>query len=480
MKTFDTPWGPMSALKLAAFAAVAVLAIWALSDPSGAATPILIGNIVPAAIAPLLQRRAKLLDEMDKLAKGEQTDETRARFDGLEADVIALNSDIERARRNDELQRSRAAQQVGIVFDGRMQDAGQEQVPTPAARSVSVIGTDGDEAPAATRSQSVRNIFTRSCSADDGLRTGRFFRGIVTGDWNGADREQRAMAAGVLATGGYSVPATIAADLIDAARNHARVVQAGALTVEMGARTLRVVRIVSEPPAIWKAENETMEGGVVTMEALEMRARTLMVMIKASRELFRDSINADLAVNNALGAAIALELDRVALFGSGLGEEPLGLLNTSGIQTVTVDQNGHVLTDHDPFSIAVQRVADVNGEANAVIYSPRTAGTLDRLKDTTGQPLQPPESFKSLLKLSTKQVRDDMTHGTATNASCAVVGEWNNLLIGVRDGMEIEMSNTAGDAFSRSQVWMRAIMRVDIGVARPNKFCVIPGIIPAS
>lgn len=480
MKTFDTPWGPMSVLKLAAFAAIAALAAWALSDSAAMAHPLLIGNLVPAAIAPLLQRRAKLLDEMDALAKGEQTDETRATFDRLEADVIALDSDIDRARRNDDLQRSRAAQQAGIVFGGIVQGAVQEQSPAPALRSVSVISTDGAEAPAVTRSQSVRNIFKRSGAADDNLSSGKFFRGVVTGDWSGAGREQRAMAAGVLATGGLSVPASIAADLIDAARNHARVVQAGALTVEMDARTLRIVRIVSEPSAIWKEENAAMDGGVVTMEALEMRARTLMVLIKSSQELFRDSINVDIAVNNALGAAIALELDRVALFGSGEGEEPLGLLNTGGIQTVSVDDNGHVLTSHDLFSIAAQNIADVNGEANAVIYSPRTSGTLDRLKDTTGQPLQPPESFKNLLKLSTKQVRDDMTHGTATNASCAVVGEWGNLLIGIRDKIDIEMSTTVGDAFSRNQVWMRAIMSVDIGVARSNKFCVIPGIIPAS
>ncbi len=478
MKTFQTPLGPMSALKLAAFAVVAVLAAWTLSDHSGATTPILIGNIMPAAIASLLQRRAKLLDSMDQLAKGEQSDEVRAEFDKLEADVTALDDDIRRARRNDELQRSRAAQQAGVIFGDNPQGGGQEQ--SPATRSVSVIGTDGDAVRALTRSQSVRDMFTRSGSGGDAdLSSGRFFRGIVTGDWKGAEQEQRAMAAGSLATGGYAVPWTIASDLIDAARSHARVMQAGALTIGMDAPTMRIVRILTEPTPGWKVENEPMAEGVVTFEPVEMKARTLAILIKMSRELFMDAKNVESAVNNALGAGIALELDRVALFGSGAGEEPKGLLNTTGIQTVTVDENGHVLTSYDQFSIAVQQVADVNGAANAVIYSPRTAGTLDRLKDTTGQPLQPPESFKGLLKLSTKQVPDNMTHGTANNASSAVVGEWNNLLVGIREDMEIEMSMGAGDSFMRNQVWMRAILRADIAVARPNKFCVIPGIIPA-
>ncbi|HLO75895.1 MAG TPA: phage major capsid protein [Magnetospirillum sp.] len=478
MKTFDTPWGPMSALKLAAIAVLAVLAAWSLADSAAMAHPLLIGSIMPAAIAELQQRRARLLDSMDKLAKGEQTDETRAEFDKLEDGVTALDEDIRRARRNDELQRSRAAQQGDVIFGGGTRGAGPEQ--PPATRSVSVIGTDGDAVRALTRSQSVRDMFTRSgAGGDEDLSSGRFFRGIVTGDWKGAEQEQRAMAVGALATGGYAVPWTIAADLIDVARNHARVVQAGALTIGMDANTMRIVRILTEPTPGWKVENEAMVEGVVTFEPVEMKARTLAVLIKMSRELFKDAKNVQSAVNNALGAGIALELDRVALFGSGVGEEPKGLLNTTGIQTVTVDENGHVLTSYDQFSIAVQQVADVNGAANAVIYSPRTAGTLDRLKDTTGQPLQAPESFKGLLKLSTKQVPDNMTHGTATNASSAVVGEWNNLLVGIREDMEIEMSLGAGDSFQRNQVWMRAILRADIAVARPNKFCVIPGIIPA-
>lgn len=79
---------------------------------SGASAVMFAGPIVPAAIAQLQQRRAQLLDDMDKLAKAEQTDETRSKFDKLEADVTALDKDIERAKRNDELQRSRAADQV--------------------------------------------------------------------------------------------------------------------------------------------------------------------------------------------------------------------------------------------------------------------------------------------------------------------------------------------------------------------------------
>lgn len=47
----------------------------------------------------LLQKRAGLVDELNKLASGELTDETRAQFDAKEAEVKILSGDIERLQR---------------------------------------------------------------------------------------------------------------------------------------------------------------------------------------------------------------------------------------------------------------------------------------------------------------------------------------------------------------------------------------------
>lgn len=98
---------------------------------SGLTAAVFAGPVVPAAIAQLQQRRATLLDDMDKLAKAEQTDETRSKFDKLEADVTALDEDIRRAKRNDDLQRSRAADQAPEGDGGG--DAIEQRSQFPAA-----------------------------------------------------------------------------------------------------------------------------------------------------------------------------------------------------------------------------------------------------------------------------------------------------------------------------------------------------------
>lgn len=122
-------------------------------------------------------------------------------------------------------------------------------------------------------------------------------------------------------------------------------------------------------------------------------------------------------------------------------------------------------------------VQGVNGEANATIIAPRTAGAIDRLVDTTEQPMLPPASFANLTKLSTNQVPVNLTWGTAINASVAFVGQWNQMLIGTRTNLILEVSRESGTAFTNLEVLVRAYLRADVQVAKPEQFVKIEGII---
>ena len=51
---------------------------------------------------------------------------------------------------------------------------------------------------------------------------------------------------------------------------------------------------------------------------------------------------------------VAMELDRVALVGEGSEEEPLGVQNTTGVQTLT---SVGTPTDYSKFSSAVELIA---------------------------------------------------------------------------------------------------------------------------
>lgn len=327
----------------------------------------------------------------------------------------------------------------------------------------------------------------RMSSLADGYSTeplsfGRFIRGLVLGDWRGAEAERRALAEGTDTAGGYLVPTQLSNRIIDLARNKTAVVQAGALTIPMGTNILDLAKVTGDPTAGWKAENAAATASDMTFDRLRLQARTLMALVKVSVELMEDSQMLAGTLENALSAALALELDRVALYGSGTAPEPRGLKNWTGVQTYSMGTDGAALASYGPFSQAVQLVQTANGQPNAVIYAPRTAGEIDRLVDTTGQPLQPPDSFRALRKYITKQVPVNLVQGAANNATDAIVGDFSQLLIGMRQQIRVEVSREASDAtssaFSNLQVWVRAYLRADIGVAHPEHFCIVTGIIP--
>ena len=87
----------------------------------------------------------------------------------------------------------------------------------------------------------------------------------------------------------------------------------------------------------------------------------------------------------------------------------------------------------DDVSLAVQGCRNFNEEPNALLWSPRTAGTYDRLKDTTNQPLRPPESYANLQKHVTKQLPDNL--GGGANESIALVGNATLVQRGVGDAL---------------------------------------------
>jgi HK97 family phage major capsid protein len=122
---------------------------------------------------------------------------------------------------------------------------------------------------------------------------------------------------------------------------------------------------------------------------------------------------------------------------------------------------------YDEMLSAIELVQAGNFNPNAVIYAPRTATTLAKQKSTIGDYLTPPPAFSALQRLVTNQVPTDL--GTGANESQAFVGQWDQLALGLRSSLQIEVSREAGyydgtqvqSAFSRDQTVIRAILRAD-------------------
>lgn len=423
----------------------------------------------------LLHDNSKMLDKIDKegrdITKKEELEfQNRiARIDELNDLMEVKKAELIEAAENDEGWSS--LQDFGKKINNRTQST-QKGVQTWEAVSGDQKGKKVRVIPSnlsLSKSLNIKN--------DSDLNWRDYLKERIQG-YTGSTRAMSTSADSTL------VPEPLSAQVIDLARNKSRIFQAGALTVPMSSKTLTIARITGDPTASWKAENASHTASDVSTEPLTFTAQTLVSSVKMSVELSEDAPNASYVIANSLANSLALELDRVGLLGSGTAPEPQGIFGASEVQSVDMGTDGAAISDYTPFSNAYTKILEANGEPKSAIFAPRTFKAIDQLTATDGQPLTPPMSYQELQKLVTNQVPIDQDHGTATNASCAFVGDFSNLLVGVRTQLRIEVSREASDstnsAWEDLQVWVRAYLRADIQLAHPDQFCVIEGIIPAS
>lgn len=317
--------------------------------------------------------------------------------------------------------------------------------------------------------------------AERGLRlnAGHIAMRAVTGAWpEEVIDEVRAMSIGSDSGGGYLVPDLISREVIDLARAQSVLMRAGARTLLMDQGTIDLARIETDPTFQWKAENNSFTPSDLTLGRVRLVAKTIGTIIPLSEELYQDAANISDVLNMAIAGGIAAELDRVGLHGSGSGAEPQGIYGASGINTYDLSA---VPSNYDFVSFAVDKVREDNHEPNAMIAHPRTYGQLDRLKEaTTNAPLASPRSYQNLQHFATSNVRIDMDNlgspTTASDTSNAFIGKFDEMLFGIRLGLQIYATRDGTDdtnnAFRNFQVLVRAVMRMDVALLRPAAFCV--------
>ncbi len=313
-------------------------------------------------------------------------------------------------------------------------------------------------------------------TSGEGIALGDALRAMVTGART--DFERRAMSTGVDSAGGYTVPAELSRQFIDRMRARSVVNQAGARTVPMSSSTLAIAKLTGDPAVAWRAENGAVAESDPTFGRVQFEAKSLSCIVKVSRELFADTVNAGAMIEQALVAAAALELDRAAIYGDGTNDSPTGVINTAGINEVSMGTNGAALTGYNPLLDAIYELELDNVErVTAGIMHPRTGLALAKLVDGNGNPLVEPRMSADVPRLKTTAAPINETQGTATNCSSVVYGDYRHLLIGMREDIGIRLLS---EVFAgHGQIAMLLHMRADIQLSWASAFTRLKGIKPA-
>lgn len=309
----------------------------------------------------------------------------------------------------------------------------------------------------------------------DGPGLVELLRASVTGEWNGLENF-RAQSSGSASTGGFLVPQYLSARIIDLARNQARVIQAGAMSIPVSGPTT-FAAVDGDVESHWRAENEEIPESDEIFSGRNFTPQVLAALVRCSVELIEDAPNIQQLVEDSISASLGLQLDKMCLVGDGIGK-PLGLLNAPGITILSPAGGAGALTNYNLLSQAVEAVRNNNVEPGDFLLASRTSGEIDRLVNSLGDPLSPPPSVAERELLTTNQIPVNMAAGEEVNASAIFTGYWPDLYIAMRTNIVLEATRVADDTFSKMQVLIRGYLRCDAFPVRPNHFAAITGITP--
>lgn len=274
----------------------------------------------------------------------------------------------------------------------------------------------------------------------------------------------------------------VATDLL--AGSFIDVLRAKMVTAQLGATYLTglqgnvaIPKKTGPSTAAWVAENAapSESTNVPSFGQVTLSPKTLAGFVDFSRRLMlQSSLDIETLIRNDLASTIAVAMDNAAISGSGTNR-PTGVLNTSGIGSVTLGTNGLAPT--------WQMVVDLVREVEIDNVDATSAGFLtnaqvkSRLARTGRQAsgvegnfiLQPPFSDLYGYPLTvSQQVPSNLTKGSGTNLSAMIFGVWSDLLIGQWSGIDLMVDPYTGS--SAATVRVTAFHDCDFAVRYPESF----------
>jgi HK97 family phage major capsid protein len=194
----------------------------------------------------------------------------------------------------------------------------------------------------------------------------------------------------------------------------------------------------------------------------------------------QSSLDIENLVRGDLATVLALAIDLAAINGSGLSNQPKGIMNTTGIGSVAIDTDGgpplwaHVVD-------LESQIANKNADVNTLAYltNSKVRGKLKQTEKASGTAQFVWENGNEVgfgmvngyRSGVSNQVPSDLTKGSGTNLSAILFGNWSDLLIGEWGALDILVNPYAND--KTGAVRIRVLQDVDIAVRHPESFAAL-------
>lgn len=324
---------------------------------------------------------------------------------------------------------------------------------------------------------------------------GELLKGMITKDFTGCRYEvdlcneaakKKDMVAGTDSAGGFLVPAQVMQEQL------IPLLQAEAIAFKMGVTLLTdlvgspvpINRVKSGTTAYWVSEvPTTITTSDVSLGQIELTPHTLAVHSKMSNRLIRMSTPAaNQLVLRQMRRDCSLAFDAAIFNGTGVSNQPTGVLQTNGISTVTSFGAASANTAYDKLIDIQYKLKLANAMMGGLAYAMHPAVTREfqKMKDPTDASQPKERRLFSEKPIQQVLLNYPFYESTQLPTNDIVFGDWSQVLIGLWGGMLIKTSDVAGTNFERLQTSILICMDADVGVAQPAAFCNTTGMTGAS
>jgi len=273
-------------------------------------------------------------------------------------------------------------------------------------------------------------------------------------------QSQRDLNKGTAADGGYTV-ATSLVGFIEMLRKKSVLQRAGATVLNGLVGDIAIPKQTGGATAYWVAESGAPTETKQAFAQVTMTPKTLGAFTDISRKLLiQSSLDVENLVRNDLATVVALAIDLAGLYGSGAANQPLGLKDTTDLNT----------TD---FAAATPTFAEIITMETEVATDNADIGSMKYLVTAAGRgDLKSAEKFSSTGQ--TIWEAGGTVNGYQTEVSNQITtgdywfGVWSQLMIGMWSGLDLMVDPYAGA--TAGTVRVIALQDVDVAVRHAKAF----------
>lgn len=415
----------------------------------------------------LREKRSAAVTEMRGLADKAETEnrdltaDEDKRFGELKTEIAGLDKKIERAETLASAERSAPAILVNGHGDGNFETR---------ARDFSITRALVASLPRDLGGGNVDAGFEREISQEVARRSGRKFEGIAVPDE--CLVEQRTLTTAGDAASLY--PTVHRPDLfIDMLRSRLITGRLGATVLNGLVGDNDIPKQIGSSTAQWVGEEGEITATDADFDDVHLRPKTVGAITSFSRRtLINAQPSVEMLVRRDLAAVVARAIDRAAILGTGAGNMPLGVVNTSGVHSLTLA--GPTWDQVTDFAASIESDdADVGTMGWAM--TPKAAKvfrtTLKVSGDASGGFLMDSrDSLDGFTVARTTALPDSDGGSPEQEDSTVIFGAWNQLLVGYWSGLDLLVNPYEGAAYSRGRVLVRAMRDCDVAVRHAESF----------